>query len=692
MNAPPPGDAAFSATVRMPTRPLADTPQDPLAAAVLEGQRVRSVLLARVFAAAAALLTTAAVLQMLLSGATVIPLAILPFPLLMALQQTLVARLVQRRIRGRTPLPAGVWHASAFAEITLVTGGVLAAAGGFPDPAYALLTPAVLVYFVLILFSTLGLDGRTSLLIGAVAGAQYLAVSLILLVRPGAGAAIAPLFASPVPYAMKALLLVAAGGGAAFVARELRERIRGSVEAARARERSETADRAKSVFLAHMSHEIRSPLNTVLGYAHLLEADPLLSGEQRHAVSTIGASGRHLRGVVDQVLDLSRIEAGVQELAVRPFQPAALLRELSAVFEFRCRQKGLAWQVRGGTDEGMARGDECRLRQVLVNLLENAVRETATGAVRLEVTRSGERVRFGVVDSGPGIPPDRAAAVFEPFRRLHADGDPGGTGLGLAIARAQAERMGGSLTLDPEPGGGSRFTLEVPLPPAAAEEGGAPPAGAVRLAGDRRVAALVVAEAAADGELMAALLASLGVEVRPSAGAGGALAALRGGAADVAFFDFQSPGEADPALLLPPRGTDAPERCRTVAVSASVLEHERRALLAAGFDAVLPKPVSPAGIAECLAALLDVSFVPAAAPAAEAAGPERRPPAVPPRELRRALRAAAESCSVTELEDAVDALAAAGPELAPLVEEIRALSRRYDMDAIVALVDGVPRA
>ena len=234
----------------------------------------------------------------------------------------------------------------------------------------------------------------------------------------------------------------------------------------RAREVADAANQAKSAFLAHMSHEIRTPMNAILGYAQILRDQSSLSDEQRRSIGAIYASGAHLLELINDVLDLSKIEAGRMEIQVVDFDLAALVESLAAMFALRCQQQGLEWRIEQVGAIGPARGDRNKLRQVLVNLLGNAVRFTQVGEVVLKVERRGDATYyFEVRDSGPGIAAQEADAVFEPFVQ-GKESDQGGTGLGLAIARRHVELMGGQLELRSALGEGARFFFALPLAPA----------------------------------------------------------------------------------------------------------------------------------------------------------------------------------------------------------------------------------
>ncbi len=230
---------------------------------------------------------------------------------------------------------------------------------------------------------------------------------------------------------------------------------------------AEAANRAKSEFLANMSHEIRTPLNAILGYAQILARDVSLHPFHRDAVTTIAHSGDHLLRLVDEILDLSKIDAGRMELAASDFDLEELGYELAGMFQQPCEKKRLGLRLEGfdQLSRRFVRGDAGKLRQILINLLGNAVKFTDSGRIVLSVTPlEGDGFRFAVTDTGPGIEPQLERAIFEPFQQGPAARGLGGAGLGLTIAKRQAEVMGGSLRLDSSDGGGSTFCITVPLP------------------------------------------------------------------------------------------------------------------------------------------------------------------------------------------------------------------------------------
>ena len=239
--------------------------------------------------------------------------------------------------------------------------------------------------------------------------------------------------------------------------------IRQKAEAAAA-----SANRAKSDFLANMSHEVRTPLNAILGYTQMMQRDSTLSGDHRGAVQGISSNGQHLLGLVNEILDLSKIEAGRMELHPVDFNLGAFARSLLTTFRPLCAAKRISLHFEPTPDNSPnVRGDEGKLRQILINLLGNAVKFTKAGGVVLKFRQhGGNEWVFEVIDTGMGIPADEQPHIFQPFHQGSGAQHQGGTGLGLAIAQKQVEQLGGKLELQSERGIGSRFYFSISLPPA----------------------------------------------------------------------------------------------------------------------------------------------------------------------------------------------------------------------------------
>ena len=387
--------------------------------------------------------------------------------------------------------------------------------------------------------------------------------------------------------------------------------------AQRAEEAAEAANAAKSAFLATMSHEIRTPLNGVLGMAQAMEADPLAT-QQRERLAVIRQSGETLTAILNDVLDLAKIEAGQMALESIAFDLDELLRGGRAAFAALAKAKGLALSLEVEPDaSGTYRGDPTRLRQVVYNLISNAVKFTDSGEIAVRARRRGHWVELSVSDTGPGIAPDQLGKLFDKFVQLDASTTRrhGGTGLGLAICRDLCALMGGTMSVQSRPGEGSTFTASLPLVQTTPRrsESGDEAAPAQELTDELRV--LAAEDNAVNQLVLKTLLRQVGVD--PVVVENGALAleAWEAGDWDAVLMDVQMPVMDGLTAVREIRAREqATGRRRTpvIALTANAMVHQIEELRAAGMDAHVSKPIDVAQLLATLEAALPARPEPAA--------------------------------------------------------------------------------
>ncbi len=469
-----------------------------------------------------------------------------------------------------------------------------------------------------------------------------------------------------------------------------------------AKEAAEAANRAKSLFLANMSHEIRTPMNAILGFSECMRRDSTLTAEQRRYLETINRSGEHLLSLINDVLEMSKIEAGQVTLRPGVFDLHALLDDVGTMFRLRAQDRSLQLCVERRSDVPQyVVTDERKLRQVLINLLGNAVKFTERGGIVLRTAvrvsaDEGLRLLVEVEDTGSGIAEEDFERIFQAFGQASAvHGAREGTGLGLTICREYVRLMGGTITVRSRLGEGSTFRVDIAI-----EEGR--PQETAKPVPKRRVVGLAPGEAARrvlvvddhqeNRFVLARMLSDVGFQVREAGDGAAAVRLFEEWAPDLVLMDMRMPVmdgfEATGRIKATPRGRQTP----VVAVSASVFEEDRAAVLGAGCDGFLRKPVREDHILDAVREHLGVRYeYEEEATASTTRLADRLDTAALGRRMgtlttaqREALRQAAVELRPDALLATVEGVAGKDAELA---RELRALVDEFEFARIIDLVD-----
>jgi signal transduction histidine kinase/DNA-binding NarL/FixJ family response regulator len=477
---------------------------------------------------------------------------------------------------------------------------------------------------------------------------------------------------------------------------DVTDRRRVEEEVAKAKEAAEAANRAKSAFLTNMSHEIRTPMNAILGFSQLMLRDQNLTVQQNQYLETINRSGEHLLALINDILEMSKIEAGRTTLNSTTFDLTALLNDLEMMFRVRTNEKKLSFFVEliGAVPQYIVT-DINKLRQVFINVLGNAVKFTERGRIALRVRADRERptgpcLRFEVEDNGAGISADDQDKLFRYFEQTKTGQQMGtGTGLGLAISREFVRLMGGNITVSSQVGKGSVFVIQIPL-----KEGEAQavlPKNTLRRVlrlqpGKATIRVLIVDDQADNRQLLAQILGPVGFETRLATDGEEAVKGFEEYRPQLILMDLRMPRMDGREAIRRIRAMAGGKAIKIIAVTASLLEENRQEVLAGGADDFIGKPFREVELFQKIHAHLKVEYVYAEDP--PAVGTEGTGEIIPeslaalPHDLLHVMREAVISADLDQLLEKIQEVEARDPRLG---RELRRLAEHFEYEKLLHL-------
>ena len=476
--------------------------------------------------------------------------------------------------------------------------------------------------------------------------------------------------------------------------REIDSHRRTDEELQRARRAADAANQAKTRYISAISHELRTPLNSILGYAQLLDEDPTLPAQRKHSVGVIRRGGEHLLSLIEGTLDIARIEAGKLTLQPRPMRLRESLLQIVNLFELQAVAKGLRFEHNIAAAPEHVRADERRLTQILINVLGNAVKFTASGRVAFRASHVREMAVFEIEDSGPGIAAEDLERIFEPFSRATATATPSeapsaatattaGTGLGLTIAKMLTDLMGGEMTVSSRPGHGTLFRIRLFMPELRGAPLAPPAAPRTGYAGRRR-RVLVVDNEEVDRTLLGRRLEAFGFDMLLAGSGTAALGLLAEGRVDAILMDLAMPGIDGWQTIRALRALGL-STAPVAIVSANAFDKGQDNdvdITAADF---ITKPVQMDELLDWLGARLQLTWVttaPAVPPVREALADGPRPP----REQLERLREVVDLGYPRGVQRVLDEIEQDHPACRPWLDALRRMAQEFRFDGMNPLI------